>query len=497
MCLSTGVIAEMYVFDDIYASIEVPEAYTVVITPNTIDGFENWFIEQGSDLETAIADFANRGVLLQAWDLENGRCFELRAVENEQSQMIFDINEQSESVRGSYRTGHYPHNYYTSEGYTFASASWNTTDQGRFLVMEYTKKENGLTSHKGYMRRTIRNGYEITLDMFAFDRTSASKDNTALNTVWNTFSFIEIQPLTPLADARINLESTPPLETNQQTITISGEAQEGVVFTTVLMGLTYSTPQVTEVTVGSSGTFSIPIEFPKEGVFLITMTAQHQGEDVMEYAFPITYQRTLLVINLDEPVPDVVYTDSLTISGIGEASASYQVYLNGDSYKSGKIAANGEFSIKIATESEAVYEILIVFSKKDLADRRLSYSVSREWTQEDMISNIKSQAIKPAYSTLVSKIEGYTGDIMGYSSYLLSATPNGSQWLLEMAMTKSGDNYKDYFYVISKEEPTASIGDQVMMYGTCIGMSENSADGESSSSITYPCFELLIFTSID
>ena len=44
------------------------------------------------------------------------------------------------------------------------------------------------------MRRTIRNGYEIDFDMQIYGRSTTNKDNTNLNKIWETFTFVEVLP---------------------------------------------------------------------------------------------------------------------------------------------------------------------------------------------------------------------------------------------------------------------------------------------------------------
>ena len=94
-------------------------------------------------------------------------------------------------------------------------------------------------------------------------------------------------PLPPKASARILITDEPPAETNEQEFEIEGTAAEGVTLTAVVMGLSYPEPIVTEATAGKNGKFSLPINLPREGVFLITITGEYQGEEVVELAYPV------------------------------------------------------------------------------------------------------------------------------------------------------------------------------------------------------------------
>ncbi len=486
--------AETYVFDDLFAAVDIPDGY-IVLTPDNLSTNATWLESRGTTQEAAANDFLKRGVLIQCWSQEYDLCFELTAVATEQAQAVFDLNEQTTSFRADYRLGHYPDNIYENDGYEFSSADWKNTSNGRFLVLKYLKRDGAEIVHRGLMRRTIRNGYEITFDLQTFTRKPSNKDNSLLNTIWNSFKFVEILPLPPIASAKVNITKVPPTETNEREFTIEGTAAEGVKLISSTMGLSYPDAIISEVVVGANGKFKLPIRLPKEGAFLTTVTGEYQGEDVIELAYPVTYQHTLLAVNITSPMPTTVTTSEVVLSGTAEPGASIQVFVNTEAVANKKVTAAGKFKIEIETKKEGPYEVVLAFSKKNLSDRRITYSFTRQWSENDMLKEIKSQAIKPGYSTLKNKIKGYEGRIMGYKCYLVSVNQSGDEWIAQMALTKRGSEYTSIILVTCNELPTTTIGGQVMMYGTCVGMSLPDEGDESQAS--YPCFELLTFASIE
>lgn len=500
LCISAQ--AQTYVLDELLSTVEIPDTYTV-ITPDNISAYADWLAERGISSEDTVNDMLKRGVLLQAWDQEDEtRRFEVTATQDEQTKLVFDVNEQTEDYRRNYRTSFYPNNEYTAEGYTFSTSNWKHADNGRFLILEYIMRKYGDIDHRGYMRRTIRNGYEITLDMQVYGRRLTSKDNYALNKIWDSYKFVEILPLPAAAQAQINVSSPPPQETNDPDFNISGTAAEGVKLSAVVMGLNYPTPILSEVEVGKSGKFSIPIEIPREGVFMITITAGLNGENVAELAYPVTYQRTLLAVNLQTAIPETVASDTVTIQGTAEPRAEIQVFVNDKKVDDKRVTAEGKFSLEIDTADEGVYTVLLAFSKKDLADRRITITFSRNWTDEDMINRIKSSAVSPNYKTLVDDIARYDGRTIGYKCYLVDIVQSGSDWIYKMALNKSGSTYSNYILVIASEEPAYDVGTRLMMYGTSVGMSvpgdeSQVAEGETTEGESYPCFDLLLLTAID
>ena len=487
-------LADSYVLDEIYAAVDIPDEY-VVLTPKNLSDFAVWMESKGLDTESVTNDFLRRGVLLQAWNEDEGRVFEIRAEQTDETQIVFDVNVQTTEYRSQYRLSHYPNNEY--EGYDFSSSEWkNTGDAGRFLMLKYVRRESGEILYRGYMRKTIRNGYEITLDMQVSDRSLTSKDNSALNTIWNSFRFVEVLDLPPAAKAQINITGAPPTETHSQSFNITGTAAEGVKFTAVVMGLNYPDPVVSEMTVGKNGKVSIPIKIPREGVFLITVTAEYKDEEVLELAYPVTYQRTMLAVNFTTSPGETTAVDEIKFAGTSEAGASIQVFVDGELALTKKVTSAGKFAVTTDLKEEGTHEVALVFSKKGLADRRFTFTVTRRWSDADTLASLKKQAVKPSYKQLTSKPEKYEGRILGYTAYITDVSQSGMDWVITMAMSRKNGKYSNYFLVIATEEPSFKAGDKVEVYGTFEGMSLSVGE-DGSEEINYPCMNLLLFVTTE
>ena len=101
MLIGVPALAETYVFDELYATMEMPEGYIVLTAANLAD-YADWLEARGSSTEETANDFLSRGVLLQAWTEENDACFELRAVQNDRSASIFEIDKLAEALKVDY-----------------------------------------------------------------------------------------------------------------------------------------------------------------------------------------------------------------------------------------------------------------------------------------------------------------------------------------------------------------------------------------------------------
>ena len=488
--------AETYVLNEIHATIDIPSEY-VVLTQNNLADYDQWLRARGSSSEDSLADFRSRGVLIQAWDDDNARCLEVRAVETQRSQMIFDVNEQTEAVRRDFRTSHYPGNEF--EHYEFASSEWkNNGAMGRFLILKYNYRDGSEILHRGLMRRTIRNGYQIDIDLRVSGRKTSDADNTKLNKIWNTFVFNEVLPLPAKAAAKISFSKEPPKETNQKNFKIEGTAEPGVKFIAVVMRLNDPEPVVKEVVVGSNRTFSLPVDLPRDGVYVITLTAEYHENEVLEMIYPVTYQSTLLAVNFTSEPGAVSTQDQVKFAGTAEPGASLQVLVNGESVVSTKVNGEGKFAVNVEAAEEGPYDVALIFSKKGLADRRFMYNFTRKWTDGDMMAYLQKQSISPTYAQLVKGMETYEGRIMAFRSYILDVSPSGDEFIIRMAMNRKNGQYSNIFLVTSQDEPNFGVGERVMMYGTCEGMSLSTGTVEDTvEEDSYPCFALLLFATLE
>ena len=143
LCLCGAASAEIYVLDDIFASVDIPDTFPVVLRPGYLDNFSTWLEARGKTAAEVQQDMEDRGVLLQCWSEAEDLCFELTAEQSDEIALIYDVNEQSTDVRQSYRLSHSPRNEY--DGYDFSAAEWNNSSEGRCLVLTYRRREAGET----------------------------------------------------------------------------------------------------------------------------------------------------------------------------------------------------------------------------------------------------------------------------------------------------------------------------------------------------------------
>lgn len=484
--------AEQVNLDAIHAEVTIPDGY-IILTADNLEFHPEWLERLGTTAEALKSDFNNRGVLLQAWTTAGDACLEITAVKDELARQYFDLDQQDAAIRTAYKNGHANGTYFGDLGYKFTTAEWKNVANryGRMLQLRYTHTTAAGTT-QGYMRRTIRNGYTVTLDYQAVGRDSKTADNKALDNIMSSFAFTTNLPKPPEVASKLVFTSKPPSETNTGKFTVKGTGDKGLHIIGVVMRMSDPAPTIIETDVGKNGSFSLDVQLPAEGVWLMTLTVENQGMVTEEVFFePTTYQKNMLPVNMNAELPTVLTSDTTTISGTTLGQTTVQCIVDGVFDKQIRTNNSGGFSFKFNTKTEGDYTITLVFTKKGYDTRRMQVVANRTLTEEDLKASYRAEAVKPAYSTLKNKISGYTGRVLHYDLYCVSIEQSGDQWLIYMAMTQKKSGYKDIVIVMADDAPPFVENAKVHMYGRCTGMYEVMSD--EGSSAKYPSFELLFW----
>lgn len=498
LLLCSVACAETVALDTIHATVDIPDTY-ILLTPDNLDLHPEWVAQLGSTKEELLADWESRGVLFQAWKSDRDVCLELTAAADAEAQQYFNIDEQTTATRSTYRTSHLKNT--RGDGWTYQSAEWKKTEQyGRFLILKYKRTLDGETV-RGYARRTIRNGYTITLNYQVYGRSLKAADDTALTNIMKSWYFTEVLAKPATAVSKLKFDSQPPTETNTGSFTIEGTCDPGLHIIAVAMRMSSPDPILFETTATKKGNFSIDVDLPSQGVWLMTMTVENGDVVTEEIVFdPTTYQANLLPVNLSadcevtlsELDVHTLSSDKTVISGKTSKTVTVQCLVEGaGSYdKQVKTNNSGSFSFSINTAAEGDYEITLVFSKKNYSTRRFTIHANRTLSETDRQEQIREEAVKPRYGTLKDKLTGYTGRYMVYTLYPQEIVQSGDEWIIFAAMTKTKTSYKDMVVIITQDEPAVTVNTAVKMYGECVGPYEVTSE---EGTTVYPCFDLLFW----
>ncbi len=473
LCLCTVAHADTFAFEDFSATCEIDGSKYTILTLDNLSSHGEWLAARGLTEDALRADWAERGVRVQAWTASGDACLEITAVQDAFAAQYYDVNQVSDEERKTFRLGHSADKdgFYRAQGYDYTSAQWkNMKNTGRFLQLKYTCTSGG-ESWRGYARKTIRNGYTINVDYKVYGRALKTADQKALDAVMDTWQFVEVFPRPASSVSTLVFTSRPPLETNTGKFTLKGTGSAGLRIIGVVMRMSTSDVKQFDVTIGKSGNFELDIALPREGVWLMTYVVENGTTTVEEGAFDaITYQKDLLPITLNGSLPTIAITgNQLVISGVTMKQTMVQCIVDGRYQKNITTNNSGAFSFTIDTSAEGEYTFTLVFEKKGYATRRFSSTATRTYTDEDRRQMIRESAVSPAYKTLTSKLSGYKGDYMVYTLYIQSVeqTPTGYLAMAGMNRSKAG-KYSNMVAIRSTDAPEFVAGDKVRLYLRCI-----------------------------
>ena len=464
LLLTASAVAEVYTFNEIYVKVDIPKDYEVVLTPYNLSANSTWMQTQDMDYDATLNEFEAEGIFLKAYDAENGRVFVLTAVKDLDGQTYFDLNQQDEGMRKEYRTNHTNGVGYSVLGYSYSSAKWATYKKPtlRFLQTKYTLRQDGKLVCTGYQRRTIRNGYTITLDMQVRGRDAKDADNRALESIMKSFAFTQILPM-PEVPVKLTLSSPPPTETNEDTFTIKGKTEKNGKVTATVVSLGSSGSKVYNETANKKGVFSIKVKLPAQGVYSVTLSAQDEKSRTAQRLYSVTYQKGMLPVDLTV-FPSNILSDSTTISGTTIRGAKTQLSVSGPVNFS-KTSTSRQFKFKVDTSAPGTYQFILSVTKKGLVERVFTYTCERVYSDSEQAAKVRSAATKiSSYSQLSKKIA--VGKGVTFTGYVASVNPSINEWVVTIAMSKSGSTYKNNVYVISKTEPNLAPDSKVRVYGT-------------------------------
>lgn len=480
LLIAASAVAETYTFGDIRAQVEIPGDYETVLTPYNLSANTDWIAAQGLDYDALSNTFETEGILLQAIDEETNRTLVITALRDVDGQTYFDLNNQDEDMRKEFRTSHTNGtSSYAVLGYTYSSAKWANYGKTnlRFLQTKYTLRQDGEMICSGYQRRTIRNGYTITLDMQVRDRAAKDADNTALEKIMKSFTFTEILPM-PALPIKLTVSSAPPSETNEDTFTIKGTTLRKATVTATVFSLGTAGGQTYTETANGSGGFSLKVTLPSQGVYSVTLTAEAEGSITAQRLYSVTYQKGMLPVEVSVAPSDVL-GDETVISGTSIDGAKIQLSISGPVTYSKTVTGN-KFNFKVDTSAEGTYQFLLSVNKKGLQERVFSYTGVRSYSDGERADKIRSTAKKMTYDNL-PKTEN-KGKTVVLTGYLTSSEKKINEWVVTLAMSKNANGYKEIVYLICQEEPAFAVGAEVKVYGTASGtFSEISEDGNIKS----------------
>ena len=488
---------QVYTFDGPHARLTLDTSgYDMILTPETLESHKDWLIANGVDLEQTVIRFEDDGILLEAYDTANGRTLVVTALQDVNARELFDVNTLEEAQRKYYRQSHTNGTFYGIQGIQYDTAQWKNygSNLGRFLKLKYSQTVSGQVVRRGYQRRTVRNGYTITFDIQVTGRSLKDADDKAVERVLKGFAFLEILD-SPAGACKLVLSQEPDREVTTEKVTIAGKTEPETTLTATLISLTDNKTSTFSTVANNKGKFSLGITFPQQGTFSITLLAATADGRTTQRTMSVMYQRDYIPINLKTGVPSAISTDSVTVSGTTVSGVKMQISVSGpvtmQKSKTGK-----SFSFTVNTREEGTYQILLTATKKGMSPRTLTFTTTRTVSAAEKLERVKKTAQTVKYSVLKKNISKYAGKILCLTGYVMETSQVGEEYVVRLAINRSGSNYMDFVYIICKSDPKLGEREHVRMYGT---LSENPYVEvvEGSGTAEYPRFELMLFETMN
>lgn len=518
-----------------------------VVTAETLGDHPELLTVIGMSKEDTLADWESRGVVFQAWSEINPKtwsaskskytCLEICVLQDGDASQFPDmIHAEDRTVWASYEESCKAN--LSALGYTFQAMEkpQKSAEGNRYLLLLY-KRTTDSGEYRGYMARTVFNGYTIVFDLKAYNQkpVPGTHDNELYRVIKTladsgTAGLPAVSGETPDGTAdmpsgegtenddgtdtakydgtgRLDITVGPPRETNTNTFTVEGVTAPGAQVIGVMMkSVGDPMPQRFETTAhAKNGSFKLKMTIPEneESVWLMTLNVYESAESntiIADKVFDFTtYKKTLIPCELDEPVPEKIYADELVIQGttmkavevqcIATNSAGQTVFSPNPIHPNG----TGRFTFKIQLDNEDVYSISLVITKKGYDVNRQSFTVQRFLTDEARQDQIRKKAEKNlGYGTFRSRIEQYVGKITKFNVWITAIDQIGDEWRITAAGAKTGDHYSQLLMYFTQEEPPFSVDAEkkLTLYGKCIGLYQIQSE-ESVESI--PSLDLLLF----
>ncbi|MGI6700189.1 MAG: hypothetical protein ACOX6G_07725 [Christensenellales bacterium] len=478
-------------FDSIRASITLPDSYTVAVTQDTLDTYGDFFLSVASSLEKQKTDFAQDGILFRAFDVENDRVLTLYAVEDDSAKQYFNINEHTNDIRAAFRLLHSKSDYYKAQGYTYTSVQWKNYPTKRWLALAYTLKDSQGTSY-GYQRRTVYNGYTITLEMTTSTGRKLKKtDENAFSKVFKDFIFTETLPL-PALPVKFIEEKSAPAETDKPTFTMKGKTAPNAKITAVIGSFATAQTQVVEAVAKANGNYELEITLPQEDRYFMTLTVQAEGAITLEKQYAITYMKDVLNVEITS-APAAALQDTTVIAGTTQRGATAVLTVNGRVHN-GKVNTKGNFSFSIDTSQNGDYAFKLTITKAGYETRVFSYNGTRAVTKEEQAARTRNKAKTVEYQKLVKNIDLYDGQILMYEGVLLSKEELAGEWLLRFDVSREGG--KGQLVILSSDhEPEFTQGKKMRAYGILVGTT--GSYNQDGVVLEYPKLQLRILEAVE
>ena len=271
--------------------------------------------------------------------------------------------------------------------------------------------------------------------MQVFGRQLTARDNTALNKVFDTFTFTQHPARAAPCPSRWMKRPPRRLKPASPAFVMKGKTKPEASLRAVLMSFSTSASKVFETKANKAGVYSLPIDLPGEDVYVMTLTVQSPGLEDLNRSYNIRYQSGLIPVSMTSAPSGELLDDQFVLAGsTTESNVRATLSVNGNETTK-NVARNGTFSFTFDTKEEGTYAIRLVLTKKGLQDRVFNYTAVRVLSPLAREELLKERAEPHLYRTH-PKPQHVRRQDAALPGTLIAKENDADAWVLRVALNK-------------------------------------------------------------
>ena len=461
MTLSVTALAEQKVtLPLVRLETAFPDGWTVV-TPETAADHAALL---GIPAEIAGDALRSENVIAAAYAPEGNPFMRIRMESDADTQVYFDIERYTADMRTAMKEEYLDTEIWSLTGLRFTEAAWkNSTSIGRYLRLTYYRRVGDEIISRGLMAHTVRNGYAYILEIQSDGRKLTAAETKLFEQTLGATRYVPELEM-PLLPVGLALDKPAPAEVCETAFSLRGSTEPGAAVTAWLQFLDEEPFCVGETTARNSGTFTLDVALPGEGMWQMHLQSELEGFETTRKTTRLTCDLDQIPVNLFRDLDGEIWDAQPRLEGTTLAGAT--LTLSEGESTAERRTSDGSFSLKLDPEATGPRTVTLTVQKAGYPDRTLTYAFERHWQDADYAAYLQAQLQRLSYENLYGNPAKYAGRLVSFSGIITDFSSGGGQYYLRLAVTKTKSGWTDEMIFVTDEDLLLAADDKV----TCIGV---------------------------
>ncbi|HML47043.1 MAG TPA: hypothetical protein PKE04_09890, partial [Clostridia bacterium] len=440
-----------------------PDGWTVV-TPETAANHASLV---GVPAEIAGDALRSENVIAAAYAPGGNPFMRIRMESDADTQVYFDIERYTADMRTAIKNEYLDTEVWSLMGLRFTEAAWkNSASIGRYLRLTYYRREEGEIVSRGLMAHTVRNGYAYILEIQADGRKLSAAETKQFEQTLGATRYVPQLDM-PLLPVGLALNAPLPEEVCETAFTLRGNTEPGAAVTAWLQFLDEEPFRVGETKARNSGTFTLEVALPGEGMWQMYLRSELEGFEESSMTVRLTCDLDQIPVNLTHALEGEVWDAQPRLEGTALAGATLTL-IEGESTVERR-TSDGSFSFKLDPETAGPRTVSLTVRKAGYPDRTLTYSFERHWQDADYAAYLQDRVQGLSYANLSGSPAKYAGRLVSFSGVITDFSSGGGQYYLRLAVTEKKGAWTDEMIFVTEEDLLLAADDQMTCYGVVTG----------------------------